>query len=153
MDFEYIKKSNNEEYYLLQFDGGSRSNPGEAGSGAVLYDKNNNKIFEVGVYKEYATNNQAEYLGLIYGLKKAKKLGIKNIFIEGDSQLVIKQLLNKYKIKNEELKKYYDKIYILFEYFDSIAIKHIYRKYNYVADLIVNEVISNKYSVYRLWKN
>ena len=78
--------------YKLQFDGCSKSNPGLAGAGAVLYYQNNeiwSSHFFVG---EKATNNQADYTGLIIGLQKAVELEIKSLLVEGYSLLVINQL-------------------------------------------------------------
>lgn len=147
---EFIKNEyiDNNDYYLIQFDGGSRGNPGESAGGAIIYhiNKFNNKniITKCGKYIEYATNNQAEYIGLLCGIYKAKELNIKNILIEGDSLLVINQILNKWKIKNIILKNYYIEINELFKYFNSIGIKHIKRILNIEADNIVNIIINNK---------
>jgi ribonuclease HI len=90
---------------LLQFDGLSYPNPGISTSGAVLFDHNNKVIFEVGEYIGFATNNQAEYNGLIIGLQRALELNIKNILIEGDSKLIIYQSAGKWKVNNEDLKQ------------------------------------------------
>jgi len=148
---DYINNNDyidNNDYYLIQFDGGSRGNPGESAGGAIIYHINNfnnkNIITKCGKYIEYATNNQAEYIGLLCGIYKAKELNIKNILIEGDSLLVINQILNKWKIKNIILKNYYIEINELFKYFNSIGIKHIKRILNTEADNIVNIIINNK---------
>ena len=101
------------ENWLLQFDGGSRGNPGTAGAGAVLYtldddDDENIVIKKTEKWAGYfyignSTNNVAEYMGLIEGLKQAIVLDIKYIEIEGDSQLVISQLNGIYRVKHSNL--------------------------------------------------
>ena len=147
-DYSYIENNN---YYLIQFDGGSRGNPGKSAGGAIIYYINNlnNKIliYKCGKYKKLATNNQAEYIGLLCGINKAIELNIKNILIEGDSLLVINQILNKWKVNNKILTKYYNKIIKLFYLFNSIGIKHIKRHLNIEADLIVNNIINNEKNI------
>ena len=101
------------ENWLLQFDGGSRGNPGTAGAGAVLYtvDNDGDENNVIGKTEKWAgyfyignsTNNVAEYMGLIEGLRQAIVLDIKNIEIEGDSQLVISQLNGTYRVKHPNL--------------------------------------------------
>lgn len=151
--YEFIKNDNieNNDYYLIQFDGGSRGNPGKSAGGAIIYhiDEFNKKtiINKSGKYIKYATNNQAEYIGLLCGIYKAKELNIKNILIEGDSLLVINQILNKWKIKNIILKNYYIKIIELFKYFNSIGCKHVKRILNTDADAIVNCIINNEFDI------
>ena len=100
------------ENWLLQFDGGSRGNPGTAGAGAVLYTLHDDGVENVIKKREKwagyfyignTTNNVAEYMGLIEGLKQAIVLDIKYIEIEGDSLLVISQLNGIYKVKHSNL--------------------------------------------------
>ena len=89
---------------LLQFDGGSRGNPGISGAGAVIYVDNEEKISACIPVFEQITNNQAEYLGLKEGLKIAVEEGFKIIKIQGDSLLVINQVKGTWKVKNKNLK-------------------------------------------------
>ena len=89
--------------YKLQFDGCSKSNPGIAGAGAVIYRFNEEISIKIQFVGNNTTNNVAEYTGLIIGLKEAITLGIKSIIVEGDSLLVIKQLKGEYKVKSENL--------------------------------------------------
>jgi len=129
----YVRFSNTKdckrENWLLQFDGGSRGNPGTAGAGAVLYtldddDNDNDDGNENNVKKRTekwagyfyignTTNNVAEYMGLIEGLKQAMVLDIKYIEIEGDSQLVISQLNGIYRVKHSNLIPLYKGYYYL----------------------------------------
>lgn len=124
--------------YKLQFDGCSKSNPGIAGAGAVIYkfsEEISNKIKFVG---NNSTNNVAEYTGLIIGLEEAITLGIKTLLVEGDSMLVIKQMKGEYKVKSSNLIDLYNKANELSKKFDNIYFKHIYRVNNKRADELSN---------------
>lgn len=127
--------------YKLKFDGCSKGNPGLAGCGAVIYqfDKEiwNNHFF-VG---ENATNNHAEYAGLILGLQQAKAFQIKNIKVEGDSQLVINHMKGIYKCKSDNLIELYNKAKELEAFFDNITYEHVYRSQNKRADELSNIAI------------
>ena len=106
--------------HKLQFDGCSKSNPGIAGAGAVIYKFNkeiSNKIQFVG---NSSTNNEAEYTGLIIGLKDAINLGIKELTVEGDSLLIINQMNGIYKVKSENLIELYKEETKLKSQFDYI---------------------------------
>jgi ribonuclease HI len=138
-----------DECHLLQFDGLSNPNPGESTAGAVLFSPIERKpVFERGAYMGNATNNQAEYTGLLIGLKGAIKFGVKNILIEGDSQLVIFQTEGKWKVTNETLKSIHDEIKALLDQFDYIGIRHIPRENNTYADKITNDVLRTKKSFF-----
>ena len=82
--------------YLLKFDGGADGNPGPGGSGCAIYKISLSKppqlYVELGTYLAYTTNNEAEYTGLISGLTWCRDNQIKNVVIEGDSMLVVKQI-------------------------------------------------------------
>lgn len=132
--------------YLLQFDGGTQPNPGEASGGAIIYSPTKKMLYETGEYIDFATNNIAEYKGLIIGLKLALEKGFTNILVEGDSQLIISQVIGKYKVKNDKLKIYHKEVVDLVSKFDYVAIRHIYRDFNKEADRITNETIFNKKS-------
>jgi ribonuclease HI len=136
-------ESNAELVFKLQFDGCSKSNPGLAGAGAVLYYQNNeiwSSHFFVG---EKATNNQAEYTGLIFGLQKAVELEIKSLLVEGDSLLVINQLKGTYKCNSSNLRGLYDDANLLTQKFDNIYFHHIFRNQNKRADELSNIAVSN----------
>ena len=139
-----------EDVYLLQFDGLAVPNPGTATSGAVLF-KNNKVVFEAGQYITFGTNNVAEYTGLFIGLKYAKELKIKNVLIEGDSMLVIKQVSGLWKVNNDTLKIIHKEITkMIKEDFDFVGIKHVYRKDNQHADDLTNETFKLKSSFIRI---
>ena len=135
------------ECHLLQFDGGAVPNPGEACGAAVIFSGMPRvSVFEGGIYLEKATNNQAEYTGLLYGLQNALKLGITRLIIEGDSQLVVLQVSQKWNVHNETLKDYHRQIKELLEKFMYVGIRHVLRAYNKVADALTDEGIRKKCS-------
>jgi ribonuclease HI len=132
--------------YRLQFDGKSEPNPGPSSAGAVIYYPNSEVKAEVGEWIPNATNNEAEYKSLLIGLELAVQLGIKNLLIAGDSNLVINQVFGDWKVKSENLREVNMKIKNLFKNFDFIAAKHVYRERNAYADNITNIVHENKKS-------
>ena len=131
--------------HKLQFDGCSKSNPGFAGAGAVIYklDKEISTIVQFVGNKE--TNNVAEYTGLIVGLKEAINLNIKRIEVEGDSMLVIKQMKGEWAVKSNNLLHLYNEAKTLSSQFDTIVFKHIYRENNKRADELSNLAVSSSY--------
>jgi ribonuclease HI len=135
---------NESECYLLQFDGSAEPNPGKASGGAIIYSQNKDILYETGEYIEFATNNVAEYTGLIIGLRLALEKGFTKLLVEGDSQLVIFQIQGKWKVKNENIQKYYKEARNLVSQFEFIALRHIQRGLNKEADRITNEVVKSK---------
>ena len=128
-------------YYLLQFDGCSKGNPGRSACGAVLY-KNETEIWSGSKFLGYnETNNYAEYMGLIIGLNKAIDLNIRDLVVEGDSMLVIKQMTGKNKVKSSNIIELHKLAMELQLKFSSIMFHHIYRENNKRADELCNRVI------------
>ena len=121
-------------------DGGSRGNPGPAAYGAVL-EQDGNCIAEIKDYLGIATNNVAEYTGLVRVLEKARQLGVRDLEIRMDSELVVKQLLGQYRCKNEGLIPLYEKAKILADSFPNFRIVHVRREYNKKADLLANQAL------------
>lgn len=133
--------------YLLRFDGGSRGNPGVAGAGMVLYDDKGDEIWSGWKFhSEETTNNVAEYLGLLSGLKCAESFGVRQLIAEGDSELIVKQLNGDYKVKNEGLKKMYNACVEVAERFEYFEIRHIPRAENSRADWLANHAMDLKES-------
>lgn len=137
--------------FKLKFDGCSKGNPGLAGAGAVIYlnddNDNDNELEEIWAASQFigtkATNNEAEYNGLIIGLKKAIELNIKELNVEGDSLLVIKQMLGEYNVKSENLFKLYNEAKEYQKQFKNITFSHIYRINNKRADQLSNMALIN----------
>ena len=129
------------EKLIIYTDGGSRGNPGPAGIGAVVGDK------EYGEYIGNATNNIAEYKAVIMALEKASKsLGktkakSTQVEVRLDSQLVQRQMSDEYRIKDNTLKTLYVDIHNLRFDFKSVSFVHIPREKNKEADRLVNEAL------------
>jgi ribonuclease HI len=130
-----------QNYYLLQFDGCSKGNPGMAAAGAVLY-KNNIEVWSGSKFLGYnETNNYAEYMGLIMGLSKATELNISELIVEGDSMLIIKQMNGDNKVRSTNIIELHKLAMQLKLKFSNITFTHIYRENNKRADELCNEAI------------
>jgi probable phosphoglycerate mutase len=131
---------------LLRFDGASKGNPGKGGSAAVLF--NDNTIVDVCYYYHPTpvTNNVAEYVSLIIGLKMALALGHTNIFIEGDSKLVIEQVFGKWKCNHPNIVPLCDQVKDLKKRFTSIHGRWIPREENGDADKYANIAVEKKHN-------
>ena len=112
-----------DEVITLQFDGGSRGNPGPAGIGVVLRAADGTPLVTLGRFIGRATNNVAEYKALIAALEQARELGAKRVKILGDSELIVKQMRGEYRVKNPDLRVLYDEAQDLFRSFDGATIK------------------------------
>jgi len=138
------KTMNNIDFdYKLFFDGASKGNPGLAGAGAVIYNGEKEIWYGHKFIGEKATNNEAEYGGLIIGLNKAIELNIKSLLVNGDSLLVINQMTGKYKCNSENLLPFYNIAKELNKQFDNIQYYHVYRNFNKRADELSNIAITN----------
>lgn len=129
---------------ILYTDGGARGNPGPAGIGIVICDAKNKIIKKIAKYIGRATNNQAEYQALILGLETVKKMKAREVYCYLDSELVVKQLNHKYKIKNRGLGPLFIKVWNLSQSFKKINFYYIPREKNIEADKLVNEVIEKR---------
>ena len=132
----------NNDKYILYFDGCSKGNSGNSGAGACIY-KGMQEIWNKSVYIGNATNNRAEYEGLLIGLLGALELNIKNIIVKGDSKLIINQLSDKYKIQSNNLIDIYTNIKNLIKKFETITFIHIKRNNNIRADELANNALNN----------
>lgn len=131
---------------VINTDGGARGNPGPAGIGVVIAN-DAGKI--IGLHKKYigeATNNVAEYKALILALEEAGKLGGTQISVRMDSELIVRQMQGRYKIKEPTLQVLGGEVIKLKNRFKSIEFAHIRREQNKLADKLVNEAIDEKLS-------
>jgi len=135
------------EVLTIQFDGGSRGNPGPAGIGIVIRAADDTPILTLGRFIGKATNNVAEYRALITGLEEALKLGAKKIYIRGDSELIIKQLKGVYRVKHPDMKTLYDEAMNLLSEFDEYKIDHNLRHKNELADKLANLAMDRRQDV------
>lgn len=125
----------------LYCDGASRGNPGEAGIGCVIFF--NGQKREISEYIGKTTNNVAEYTALIKGLEEALRLGIEEIEVYSDSELLIRQLKGIYKVRNQGLMPLYEKVSELLRKFKSFKLNHIMREENSLADSLAKEASWN----------
>ena len=139
-----MRKTKGTKTLRIFADGGSRGNPGPAGIGAVLFDGSGEKVKELARYIGIATNNVAEYLAVIYGLQEAFYLKAENIILNVDSQLVARQLKGEYKVKDQNILKFFDIALNLFRGFKKVEIREVPREENTGADALVNKAINLK---------
>ncbi|HEX2974191.1 MAG TPA: ribonuclease HI family protein [Tepidisphaeraceae bacterium] len=132
------------EVITLEFDGGSRGNPGPAGIGVVLRAADGTTLVTLGRFIGRATNNVAEYRALITALEQARQLGARKIQIRGDSELIIKQMRGEYRVKHPDLQPLYQEAQELVRQFELLSIEHNYRDKNALADKLANLAMDRK---------
>jgi ribonuclease HI len=125
-------------------DGAARGNPGPAGAGAVIVNVDGHIVAKVGKFLGDSTNNVAEYMGLILGLKRAKAMGIKELDVLADSELMVKQLSGEYAVKAEHLKPLHLEAEALLKGFAEVTVRHIPREENAAADAMSNRAIDER---------
>jgi ribonuclease HI len=130
--------------WRLYTDGASKGNPGAAGAGWVLINEKHSVAIKECKFLGQATNNEAEYQALILGLQKALSLGIIEIRIYMDSELLVRQLNGLYKVRNPRLNVFFSQARDLLKKFTNYAIMHVPRAENREADRMANEAIKRK---------
>lgn len=142
---EYKTLSKEEKNTTLSIfsDGGSRGNPGPSASAYVIYNKYDEILESGGSYIGITTNNQAEYTGVLLGLKAARQFADENdtILFNIDSMLVVNQMNGLYKIKNRELWPLNQQIREEMKGFKEVRFMHVPRERNVAADAGVNEIL------------
>ena len=126
--------------YEIYSDGASRSNPGEASVGISIL-KDNEEIATIKKRIGIATNNVAEYLGLIEALKYCVENNIMEVDIYLDSLLVVQQVNLEYKVKSKKLQEHYNQALDLINKINNIKINHVRREFNKRADQLANQAL------------
>ncbi len=126
----------------LFVDGGARGNPGPAGAGVMLEE--GEKVVRFGEYLGEATNNVAEYKALLLGLQAAIDMGVRELEIRSDSELMVRQLNGQYKVKSPVLMDLYFSAIKLLSGFRKSSLKHVPREENKEADRLANMAIDTK---------
>ena len=121
-------------------DGGSRGNPGPAGYG-VRIEQEDGTIAELKESLGLATNNVAEYSGLIAALRWAAAHGISKLHIRADSELLVKQMLGQYRVKSPGLQPLYEQARALTRQIGDVTFEHVRREFNKDADRLANEAM------------
>ncbi len=124
---------------VIHTDGASRGNPGPAAIGATVKDEKGNLLSSVSRTIGITTNNQAEYKAVIAALEQAIKLGAIQVELNSDSELMVKQLLGKYRVKKDTLQPLFARVKELAAHFESFKVKHIPREQNCEADTLANK--------------
>ena len=125
----------------LSTDGGARGNPGPAAYAYVLETEDGTVLAAHGEAIGRATNNVAEYRGLVAGLEKAAELGVDELEVVSDSELLVKQMAGEYRVKNEALKALWEEASDLEQRFRKVRYTAVRRAHNELADRLVNEAL------------
>jgi probable phosphoglycerate mutase len=125
-------------------DGASRGNPGPSSFGAVVYDPDGTTLHETGQTIGHATNNIAEYRGAIAALESALALGATEVELRMDSELIVRQLSGRYKVRNPKLIPLHNRMLALRQRFERVMIVHVARELNKVADKLANAALDGK---------
>src|SRR5258707_4618239 len=125
-------------------DGAARGSSGPSGAGAVLVDSSGNVVDRLGKYLGIQTNNYAEYMGLLLGLKRARELGIREVEVFADSELMIRQLGGRYQVRSASLRPLYDEALKLLNGFSPVKLMHVPREMNTAADEMSNRAIDER---------
>jgi probable phosphoglycerate mutase len=127
----------------LSTDGGARGNPGPAAYGYVLETDDGTVLAAHGETIGIATNNVAEYSALIAGLEKALELGVTDVDVVSDSELMVKQMTGEYRVKNEALRELSLRASRLARQFGRVEYRAVRREHNELADRLVNEALDS----------
>jgi ribonuclease HI len=131
-------------YLLIYTDGASSGNPGPAGIGIVITDKDNRVIGRVSCYIGEKTNNFAEYTAVIRALEIAIYYKTKDLKLRTDSELLVKQVKGIYKVASDNIKPLYEKVISLKKKINSFRIEHIPREQNDKADHLAKKAVSER---------
>jgi len=126
---------------VVYSDGASRGNPGPAAAGFVLTDENGARLEAKAFFLGESTNNVAEYTGLIKALEAAKQLGAEEVTVWSDSELVVRQVTGRYKVRSEQIRPVYRQAVELLAGFQSWQVGHLSRGQNKEADRLVNRAL------------
>jgi ribonuclease HI len=125
-------------------DGGARGNPGPAAYGVIVRDGKGEIIAELSDYLGIQTNNYAEYSGLLAALDFAVREKHLSLKVLSDSELLVRQMQGRYKVKSPGLIDLYDRARALVRKLDHFSIDHVLRQYNKEADALVNQVLDSR---------
>jgi ribonuclease HI len=126
---------------VVHVDGGARGNPGPAAAGAVISTPDGAVLDEAAESIGVATNNVAEYRGLLLGLRRARALGASEVDVVNDSELVAKQVSGAYKVKHRDMKPLHAAALEALGGFERWSIRSVPRAQNADADALVNQAL------------
>ena len=126
---------------VVHVDGGARGNPGPAAAAAVVSTPDGDVLDEAHEYLGVATNNVAEYRGLLLGLDRARALGADEVEVVNDSELVAKQVNGVYKVKHPDMRPLHAEALQALRGFGRWSIRSVPRAENAAADALVNQAL------------
>ena len=126
---------------IAYIDGGARGNPGPAGFGVRIEHADGTLVEEFSEAIGHATNNIAEYRGLLAALDWAKERGCRELHVRSDSLLLVQQMLGNYKVKNAGLQPLHAKARQLAREIGRVTFEHVGRSLNAHADRLANEAM------------
>ncbi|HYH90778.1 MAG TPA: reverse transcriptase-like protein [Solirubrobacteraceae bacterium] len=129
---------------VVHVDGGSRGNPGPAAAAAVVRTPGGEVLDEAAVTLGAATNNVAEYRGLLLGLERARALGATEVDVINDSELVAHQVNGRYKVKHPDMKPLHAAALAALEEFERWSVRPVPRAQNADADALVNQALDGE---------
>jgi probable phosphoglycerate mutase len=133
---------------VVEVDGGARGNPGPAGAGIVILDAADGApLHEAGIFIGPATNNVAEYRGLLAGLEAAARLGADEAHVVSDSQLLVRQMTGEYRVRNAGLQPLHARAQELASQFARCTFRHVRREENTRADALANQAMNLRRNV------
>jgi ribonuclease HI len=127
--------------FTAQVDGASRGNPGPASYAVIITAPDGKRILELGKYLGRDTNNVAEYYALITALDYAASHGITRLRVRSDSELLVRQMQGRYKVKSPDLRPLYERALKLTRSLEFFAVEHVLREANRDADRLANEAL------------
>ena len=128
----------------VNVDGGARGNPGPAAIGAVVRGPDGEVLEQRGERIGRATNNVAEYRALLLGIELAAAHGATELELVGDSELIVRQVEGRYKVKDATMKELHGQVKAALDEFDNWSIRHVRREGNADADRLVNQALDGE---------
>jgi ribonuclease HI len=132
------------ESLRIHVDGASRGNPGQAAFGVYVTDADGEVVAELYGHLGQATNNVAEYQGLLHALRWALEQGTREIQVFSDSELLVRQMGGRYRVKNPGLQPLYREASELLSRFERARITHVRREDNREADALANRALDEQ---------
>jgi len=126
---------------VVHVDGGARGNPGPAAAAAVVSSPDGDVLDEASQVLGRATNNVAEYRGLLLGLERARALGATEVDVVNDSELIAHQVNGRYKVKHPDMIPLHRAALDALRGFDRWSVKPVKRAQNAAADALVNQAL------------
>ena len=130
----------------IHVDGASRGNPGDAGFGVHVVGPDGTTLAELYGHLGHATNNVAEYAGLLHALRWAGARGARSLEIFSDSELLVRQMKGQYRVKNSKLQPLYREASALVAGFERVRLEHVPRAQNKEADALANRALDEQAS-------